>query len=245
MPTSRRALLLKSAASSSAGSPSLIQAFTTTSTPQLYAFNIQPDAALQSPVPFITQSTGGAMPNPSVSALYVATVAAHSAPSTSTRIPMRSPRYLQASLGINGQGSSQIRCLSSAPGHSSRRAPAERWLATASCAARPGGASAPVRTDLAAATVADGHGNNFFGSNTRSVGSCSIRILTAPPPKSGAAARYPHSVGPASTNYAFNQPAIATPAPASGSRTTQTLSGSFGGVVYPTSLEPGSAPLIQ
>jgi hypothetical protein len=36
-------------------------------TAQLCTYALQPDAALQSPVPFITQSAGGDIPNPSIS----------------------------------------------------------------------------------------------------------------------------------------------------------------------------------
>src|SRR5260370_1575723 len=35
-------------------------------TPQLYTYTLQQDAALQSPLPFITQSTGGDIPPPTL-----------------------------------------------------------------------------------------------------------------------------------------------------------------------------------
>src|SRR5262249_19035198 len=37
---------------------------------QFFAFNLQPDAALNSPVPFVTNSTGGSVASPSVSSVY-------------------------------------------------------------------------------------------------------------------------------------------------------------------------------
>ena len=82
-------------------------------TPQLYTYTLQQDAALQSPIPFITQSTGGNIPNPSISPYYV--VAPAQSPfgafNSTTNPSAIGTRSLQASLAINGTGAAQTSAL--------------------------------------------------------------------------------------------------------------------------------------
>jgi hypothetical protein len=227
------------------GQPVSTEFYAPTATNQFYAFNIHPDAALQSPIPFVTNSTGGAVANPSVSPLYVATVANNQfgAFNVNTNPNVNSPRYLQASLGINGQGSSQNSVLVVSTGSFFTSSATGTVVANGPVRGSylPGGTSVPVRTDSAAATVADGLGNNLFGSNTVSgfVLDQNSYSPTTNNPVQQLASTTP--LGQASTNYAFNQPAIATPVPANVgvSRTTQTLSGSFGGIMYPNIVGTG------
>ena len=67
------------------------------------AFTVQPDAALQSNIPFIRNSAGGNMANAYISPLFIA-------PQTSAA--------LQSSLAINGTGANQRSVLVTAIGNS-------------------------------------------------------------------------------------------------------------------------------
>ena len=104
----------------------------------LHTFILQQDAALQSPIPFITQSTGGNIPGATVSPYYVIAPAsaAFGAYNPTTNPNAIGTRSLQASLAINGAGSAQTSALVVQTGSFLLRATATRWPATASCAAR-------------------------------------------------------------------------------------------------------------
>ena len=91
-------------------------------------------------------------------------------------------------------------------------------------------ASPPVRIGSNLASVADGNGNSLYGSSA-------ISGFVLDQTASSAASEVPLSG--AATNYAFNQPVTATALPAavgSTTRTTQTLTGYFGGVMNTTAL---------
>src|SRR6516162_4732836 len=68
---------------------------------RVVAFTVQPDAALQSNIPFIRNNAGGNLANAYVSPLFIA-------PQTTTA--------LQSSLAINGQGANQQSVLVTAIG---------------------------------------------------------------------------------------------------------------------------------
>jgi hypothetical protein len=211
--------------------------------PQLYTFAVQQDAALRSPVPFVTQSTGGNIPNPSTSPLYVLAPgqSAFGAFNPGTNPEATPTRTLQASLAINGSGPAQSSALVVQTGSfftsSDTGTVAGNGVVRGSFV---GNGAAPVQISSGAATVPDGNGNNIFGTGT---GSLPISGLVLDQNQYNASANFvPNQVavqtplGGSSSSYAFNQPATATattPSTALGSRTTQTLTGSFSGIMYP------------
>jgi hypothetical protein len=210
-------------------------------TPQLFTYTLQQDAALQSPVPFITQSTGGNIPNPSISPYYV--VAPAQSPfgafNSTTNPGATGTRSLQASLAINGTAAAQTSALVVQTGSfftsSDTGTVAGDGVVRGSFAAN--GTTAPVRIGSGAATVPDGNGNNIFGTGT---GSLPISGFVLDQNQYNTNQNFvPNQVatqtplsGTAST-YAFNQPATLTASTGFGTRTTQTTTGYFGGVMYP------------
>jgi hypothetical protein len=135
---------------------------------------------------------------------------------------VNSPHYLQASLAINGQGANQNSILlvstgsfftSSATGTVVGSGPVRgSYFAP--------GASGPLRTASAASTVPDGLNNNLFGSNriTGFVLDQNSYSATDNPVQQLAAST---PLGGSTTNYAFNQPAVASSVPS-------TIAGSVG-----------------
>ncbi|HEU0154704.1 MAG TPA: FecR domain-containing protein [Stellaceae bacterium] len=220
--------------------------------PQLYTFALQQDAALRSPVPFVTQTTGGNIPNPSTSPLYVLAPgqSAFGAFSPGANPSATPTRTLQASLAINGNGAGQSSALVVQTGSfftsSDTGTVAGNGVVRGSFV---GNGAAPVLISSGAATVPDGAGNNIFGTGS---GSLPISGLVLDQNQYNASASFvPNQVavqtpvGGSSSNYAFNQPATptaVTPSTALGSRTTQTLQGSFGGIMYPVVGGKAGAP---
>ncbi len=210
-------------------------------TPQLYTYTLQQDAALQSPIPFITQSTGGNIPNPSISSYYV--VAPAQSPfgafNSSTNPSAIGTRSLQASLAINGTGAAQTSALVVQTGSfftsTDTGTVAGDGVVRGSFAAN--GTTAPVRIGSGAATVPDGNGNNIFGTGT---GSLPISGFVLDPNQYNTNQNFvPNQVadqiplGGTASAYAFNQPATPIANTGFGTRTTQTTTGYFGGVMYP------------
>jgi hypothetical protein len=218
--------------------------------PQLYTYTLQQDAALQSPVPFITQSTGGNIPNPSISPYYV--VAPAQSPfgafNPNTNPNATGTRTLQASLAINGTGAAQTSALVVQTGgfftSSDTGTVAGDGVVRGSFAAN--GTTPPIRIGSGAATVPDGNGNNIFGTG---MGSLPISGFVLDQNQYNGNVNFvPNQVasqnplGGAASTYAFNQPATPTTSAGFGSRTTQTTTGYFGGIMYPVIRgSPGSA----
>ena len=209
--------------------------------PQLYTYTLQQDAALQSPVPFITQSTGGNIPNPSVSPYYV--VAPAQSPfgafNPNTNPNVTGTRSLQASLAINGTGASQTSALVVQTGSfftsTDTNTVAADGVVRGSFLAN--GTATPVRIGSGAATVPDGNGNNIFGSGT---GSLPISGFVLDQNQYNTNLNFvPNQVanqvplGGAASTYAFNQPATPVTSTGFSTRTTQTTTGYFGGIMYP------------
>ena len=209
--------------------------------PQLYTYTLQQDAALQSPIPFITQSTGGNIPNPSISPFYV--VAPAQSPfgafNSTTNPSAIGTRSLQASLAINGTGAAQTSALVVQTGSfftsTDTGTVAGDGVVRGSFAAN--GTTAPVRIGSGAATVPDGNGNNIFGTGT---GSLPISGFVLDQNQYNTNQNFvPNQVanqiplGGTASTYAFNQPATPTASTGFGTRTTQTTTGYFGGVMYP------------
>jgi hypothetical protein len=212
--------------------------YASTGSARIFAFDVQPDAALQSPVPFITNAIGGNIPNPSVSPYYVAAPASSGFGvfNPNTNPTAAGTGTLQASLGINGQGANQSSVLVVNVGN----------IVTSSDSGNPvvgsgivrgsflaNGTSSPVQINSSSATVPDGLKNNFFGSNAisgfvvdqngyNSNLNFQQQLATQTP------------YGGTSTNYAFNQPVTASTLPSGvgASRTSQVLTGFIGGVMY-------------
>jgi trimeric autotransporter adhesin len=209
--------------------------------PQLYTFALQPDAALQSPVPFITQSTGGNIPNPTISPYYVVAPArsAVGAFNPNTNPGAAGTRTLQASLAINGTGASQSSALVVQTGgfFTSTDTGTVAGSGTVRGSFLANGSAPPVRIGSGAATVPDGNGNNIFGTGTSSQPISGFVLdqnqyngnLNFVPNQ--VATQVP--LGGTASNYAFNQPAIPTTVSTFGTRTTQTTTGYFGGIMNP------------
>jgi hypothetical protein len=222
--------------------------YAATGNARIFAFDVQPDAALQSPIPFITNNTGGNIPNPSVSPYYVVAPASSGfgAFNPNTNPTAAGTGTLQASLGINGQGANQSSVLVVNVGNiatsSDRGNPVVgSGILRGSFAAN--GTSSPVQINSSSATVPDGLNNNFFGSNA-----ISGFVVDQNGYNSNLnfqqqlATQIPY--GGTQTNYAFNQPLTASTLPSGvgASRTSQALSGFFGGILYPRDVSVGALP---
>jgi trimeric autotransporter adhesin len=179
----------------------------------IVAFTVQPDAALQSNIPFIRNNAGGNLASAYISPLFIA-------PQTTTA--------LQASLAINGQGANQqsvlVTAIGSVPLNSNQ--PALSGVVRGS--SQLSAASSPVRIGSNLTSVADGNGNSLYGSSTISgfVLDQTQSSLASEVPLSGAA-----------TNYGFTHPATASALPSGVgvNRTSQTLlTGNFGGLMNTT-----------
>jgi hypothetical protein len=209
---------------------------------RLSAFNVQPDAALQSPVPFVTNSTGGTIPSPSVSPFYAVAPAnsAFGAYNPASNPGAVETRTLQASLGINGQGASQSSVLVVNVGNfaTSSQTGAVVGYGAVRGSFLPNGTSPSVRIVSSTATVPDGRGNNLFGGATPTgfvIDQNGYNAnLNFQPQLANQVAVNEADVNGSVTNYAFNQPvtAAALPSNIGASRTSQTLSGDFGGLAY-------------
>jgi hypothetical protein len=178
----------------------------------IVAFTVQPDAALQSNIPFIRNNAGGNLANAYVSPLFIT-------PQTTTT--------LQSSLAINGQGANQqsvlVTAIGSVPPNSSP--PAISGVVRGS--SQLSTAAPPVRIGANLGSVADGNGNSLYGSGA-------ISGFTLDQTQTSLASEVPLSG--TTTNYGFNQPATSTSLPAGvgANRTSQLLTGYFGGVMNTT-----------
>ena len=217
------------------------------STTQITAFALQPDAALNSSVPYTTNNFGGSVPA-IVSPFFIVAPANQQFGSfnPTTNPNGSTARSLQASLGVSGTGATQSSVLIVNTG--SFATSSDTGTVVASGVVRgsfvPNG-SIPGQVRLASSTasVPDASGNNLFGGNTLSGfvidqnnNDASLnfqqRLATASPFNGSA------------TNYAFTQPAVATALPPNvpSTRTTQTQSGWFGGTMFP---RPGNPYVLQ
>jgi hypothetical protein len=204
---------------------------------QITAFNLQQDIALGSAIPYLPADFGGSIPNPSVSPLYLVTPAGQQfgAFNSATNPNVVAPRWLQASIAVNGQGPSQTSALavntgafftSSDTGTVVGSGPVRGSFTT------QGGR--PTRIDSGTATVPDGNNNNLFGNNSISGFVLDQNLYnTTDHFQQSLAAVLPS--GGNQINYAFTHPAIPTALPSGvgTSRTSQTLTGFIGGIMYP------------
>ena len=213
-----------------------------TGTVRLSAFNVEPDAALQSPIPFVTNSTGGNISNPSVSPYYVVAPAnsAFGAYNPVSNPGAAKTSTLQASLGISGQGAAQSSVLVVNVGNFATSSQTGTVVGYGAVRGSflPNGTSPAVRIASTTATVPDGLGNNLFGGATPTgfvIDQNGYNAnLNFQQQLANQVAVNQAAVNGSVTNYAFNQPVTATTLPSNigASRTSQTLSGDFGGLAY-------------
>ena len=145
---------------------------------QLFAFTVQPDAALASAtspqtIPFLPSNYGGTMPvlPGNVSPVYLTASPNQQFGSynADTNPSGGSPHFLQASLAVNGQGDGQSSALVVATGAFSTSNAGSVAAAGPVRGTVLTSATAPlVRIDSGLATVPDGNGNNLFGGKSPS-----------------------------------------------------------------------------
>lgn len=221
------------------GTPVNVSAYAPPSSPQVLAFQIQPDAVLQSPVPFVPNQFGGGVSSPNVSPLFVAV-----SPSQGFGYQVSGnalPKALQASVAINGQGSAQSSLIMVTVGNIfSEGLPVLNGVAEGTYSANA--TSPPTLLSTAYITPADGVGNSFYGGNTVS-GFVLVPTCCAGPGGDTEAPVAINTQTQQTTSYGFAQPAISTTAPpiASGPQTTRSLTGYAGGIM--TASTNGGAPL--
>ncbi|HVB15543.1 MAG TPA: FecR domain-containing protein [Stellaceae bacterium] len=207
---------------------------------RVFAFTVQPDSALQSNIPFVRSQAGGNLANATVSPLYV--VAPPTTP-IGDATTVSAARGLQASLAINGQGPNQQSTIAVTTGtfgalQSSGQPIFNGQMRGSSLLSASG---TPVRLGSAVSSTVDGNANSLYGSNTISgfvldqtaFNSPSQGVVTTPIIPS-TAAEVPLAGTP--TTYGFAQPAVPAPVPSGVgvARTSQSLSGGFGGLMYTT-----------
>jgi trimeric autotransporter adhesin len=200
------------------------QAFyqTASGTSQILAFAVQPDAALQSPIPFIRLGTGGALSGASFSPLIFATPAGSVFSPTTTNTYTK---VLQASLAIEGTGPGQKSVILVFVGNVFGNPAILQGVMHGSYLGNARGQ--PIGINSYYETPTDGNGNAFYGSKGIS------GFVLAP----GAGAPYAIETDTATqatlAHYQFAQPATPTSVPgaASGGQTTGTLTGWFGGIM--------------
>ena len=190
------------------------------------AYKVQPDAALQSAIPFIRNNAGGALPNAAVSPLYVV------APASTTLGQAASSgnaRTLQASLAINGNGANQQSAIAAnfgTFGTTASGAPAINGVVRGS--SRLSAGVNPTGIQSTANSVVDGNGNSVYGTNAISGFTLGTTSASETP------------LNGSTTTYGFAQPvtAAAVPSGVGTSRTTQTQAGWFGGTLNSTATSP-------
>jgi hypothetical protein len=178
----------------------------------IVAFKVQQDAALQSGIPFIPANALGNLTKAYVSPLYIA-------PQSTT--------VLQTSLAINGQGTNQKSVLVTAIGSMLPNSGKPLISGVVRGSSQSLANTMPIRIGSNLSSIADGNGNSLYGSTGISgfVLDQTTTSLASEVPLTGAA-----------SNYGFNQPATATSLPlgVGTSRTPQSLTGYFGGLMNTT-----------
>jgi trimeric autotransporter adhesin len=206
------------------GAPVAQSFYNQTGSTRIFAFTVQPDAALQSNIPFIRSQAGGNLPAANVSPFYIVAPPTTPIGDTST---LAAARGLQASLAISGQGANQQSAIEVTTGTISSQSngqPVFNGAMRGSSLLSSSGT--PLQMSGTVSSTVDSNGVSFYGGS----GISGIVLSQSP----SGAVETPLSGTP--TSYGFAQPAIpaAVPAGVGNSRTTQALSGSFGGLMYTT-----------
>ncbi len=204
---------------------------------RVYAFTVQPDAALQSTIPFIRSQTGGNLANAAVSPLYVVAPAATPIGNASTA---SGARVLQASLAINGQGANQQSVIAVTSGTIASQSNGQPILSgQLRGSSMQSATGAPVHLSSNVTSTVDGNGNSLYGGSAisgfvldQSATSTTGGVVTGV--TSSTASEIPLSG--TTTSYGFAQPATsaAVPSGVGTNRTTQAQNGYFGGLMYTT-----------
>ena len=134
-----------------------------TGTPRNFAFNVQPDAALQSAIPFVRNQAGGALPNASVSPFLVVSPANTAFGDASTN---SAARGLQASLAISGQGANQQSAIAVTTGTFGPQQSSGQpmFLGQMRGASQLSAFSPPTRLSASVSSTVDGAGNSIYGN---------------------------------------------------------------------------------
>ena len=222
---------------------------------QITTFQIQPDGALAAgsqtqTIPFLPSNYGGTMsvlPG-NVSPLYVATGANSPFGAANSQINnFVSPKFLQASLAVNGQGASQTSALVINTGNFFTSA--DTGLVAAAGPVRGtvmlNATSPAVHVASGIATVPDGNNNALFGTNTLSgfvLDQNQYNFSGNYVPALASAAQS----GATTANYGFNQPATTAPLPSTVPGTRQALAeaGFFGGIMSHTANPNTGSPYV-
>jgi trimeric autotransporter adhesin len=206
--------------------------YSPTGSTRIYAFTVQPDAALQASTPFVPAQAGGNLPNAAVSPFYIAAPASTAIGDTSTAAAARG---LQASLAINGVMANQQSAIAVTTGTIASQNGQPVFSGALRGSSMLSANGTPTTLAGTVSTPVDGNGVSFYGGS-----GISGFVLDQSP--SGVTAT-PLSGAP--TSYGFAQPALPTTVPGStpgavpttigtDTQTTQTLTGSFGGLMSTT-----------
>ena len=213
---------------------------------RILAFNVQPDVALRSPIPFIRNQAGGNLPNAVVSPYYVvapANVNFGNNLQGATRTPT-----LQASLAIDGKGANQQSVIVVQTGqffNASDGGVAVTGLVRGSSRLDP--TAPPIRINSSDATVIDGNGGRIYGGSSIQgfvLDQNGYNFNSNYVPNQLAQENTLIQPQTITTNYAFNQPVKpgTVPTGVGTSRTTQTLTGFFGGLQQNPTAANGVSP---
>ena len=208
----------------------------TSTAPSYLAFNVQPDAALKSNIPFIQVPAGGSLANSaSISPIILAT------PLNATfSIDTGGTKALQASLAVVGSGPGQSSVIvvlvgnvfSASLNGISIAQPILNGIIHGSYLANAYGQ--PTRIYAPYVTPADGNGNSFYGAKSIS-GFVASNGNCCGPGEIASPAYQTNTANQSVTTYQFTQPATAaTSVPASvagATQTTRALTGYFGGIM--------------
>jgi trimeric autotransporter adhesin len=221
-----------------------------TPTQQFYAFNVQPDAALANGsktqiIPFLPVVYGGAIPNASVSPLLVATTANEQfgISNNVTHNDGLAPKWLQASLAINGQGANQTSALVVGNGGFSTSSDNGQVIVGGLLrgTVMNSATSPAVLIGASVHSVPDANNNSLFGGNTIDgfvLDQNDNNITGNFVPNLASAAQF----GQTTTNYAFNQPVTAAGTFTPGTRSALSETGFFGGIMTHTTNPTTGSP---
>lgn len=211
----------------------------TGSNTRVFAFTVQTDAALGSNIPFVRPVSGGNLVNAAVSPLYVVAPPTTKIGDAST---VSAARALQGSLAIDGSGANQKSTIAISTGtidtlQSSGLPILNGQMRGSSLQSASG---TPVALRSAVSSMVDANGNSFYGSDAitgfgldqTAFASGSTTGTVGSPVNPSTASEV--TLSGAATNYGFAQAATSTTVPTGvgTSRTTRTLSGNFGGLLY-------------
>ena len=211
---------------------------TNAKTPGYLAFNVQPDAALRSSIPFIRLQAGGSLVSPEMVSEHVSPLILATPLNTTFGTDYGGTKALQASLAVVGSGSNQQSVIVVLVGNVCCNTLSSADLTgTIHGSYMASANSQPVRINTDFETPLDGAQKRFYGSSSNSI---SGFVLT--PGATAANATEVNTATQATETYRFAQPVTATPVPpavATATQTSQTLKGWFGGIM--TKEAPGGA----